>query len=334
MRILVLGGTTFFGADIVRHSLAAGHAVALFTRGQTRPDFWNRVEHIQGDRADRTAFADRLASERFDAVIDNIAYTAEDVESALDALGGRAGRYVLTSTGAAYRYASGALSPLDEDTVDLDYTPPGYNPADRNWQYAQGKVDAERATRQGSIPWTVIRPPVVLGPYDPTLRGWFYLQRLMDGGPLLLREGGLSSFRLAYSDDLARAYLLALQTEKAIGGTYNICQPEAITLRLLCETAAVALGQPADLVSVPGEVLDRVGLSGGPYAGQVNFLPVIDRAVRDLGYQPTPFKTWLARTVEWYQANSAPDSEGYANRQAELDFATRWRAHIANLTAA
>ncbi|MFN8497724.1 MAG: NAD-dependent epimerase/dehydratase family protein [Anaerolineae bacterium] len=326
MRILVLGGTTFFGAGIVRQLLAAGHAVAVFTRGAQRPDFWERVEHIQGDRQDYAGFRDRLASETFDAVIDNIAYTAEDVATALDALRGRVGRYVLTSTGSVYRYAPPG-APLMEDSVNHGVVPPGYDPADGGWQYAAGKVAAEAALMGGDVPWTILRPPIVLGPSDPTLRGYYYFQRLMDGGPLLLSNGGVASFRLAYADDLAHAYLLALANPRAGGRAYNICQPEIVTLRQMLDIAAEALGLTLITAEVPSRVLAAAHLSGGPYSHMVNFVPSIRRAQTDLGYTATPFAEWLARTAIWYRDEYRGEaSAGYDQRANELAFAERWWA--------
>ncbi len=328
MRVLVLGGTTFFGADVVRQLLAAGHTVAIFTRGAQRPDFWERVEHIQGDRQDYAGFRDRLASETFDAVIDNIAYSGEDVAGALDALRGRIGRYILTSTGSVYRYAP-PHAPLLEESVNHETVPAGYDPSDGGWQYAAGKVAAELTLMQGDVPWTILRPPIVLGPSDPTLRGYYYFQRLMDGRPLLLSNGGVASFRLAYSDDLARAYLLALDTPQAAGRAYNICQSEIVTLRLTLEHAAEALGVPLLTAEVPSKVLASRGLGGGPYSHMVNFVPSIHRAETELGYTTTPFREWLTRTALWYRDEYRGEaSADYDRRADEEAFAEHWWAWL------
>ena len=49
MRLLVIGGTEFFGKRIVEQSLARGDEVTVFTRGRRRPAFWDAIEHIRGD---------------------------------------------------------------------------------------------------------------------------------------------------------------------------------------------------------------------------------------------------------------------------------------------
>ncbi|HBY94595.1 MAG: NAD-dependent epimerase/dehydratase family protein [Ardenticatenaceae bacterium] len=334
MKILVLGGTSFFGAEIAAQLVNEGHAVTLFTRGQRPlpPPLVGKVDQLLGDRTRRADLARAAAAGPWDALIDNIAFTPDDVALALDLFSGT-GRYVLTSTGSVYRWApADTLQPLDEEDVDFSRDPAGYGPGDPGWDYAHGKVYAEKVLReQSQMPWTIIRPPVVLGPHDPTHRGAWYFARLMRGGPLLLANSGANSFRLVFSEDLARAYRLALGTERAVGRTYNIAQPEIITLREFLEAAATILQVEPDFVEVPARFLDQNGQDlGGPYAG-MTFIPSIARAETDLGFGATPFKTWLATTVRWYR----DEFEGRPGsvlqlRDAELSFAERWRRATAS----
>src|SRR4051794_23269346 len=102
MRVLIVGGTQYFGKLIVRRLLARGDQLTLFSRGRTRPEFWDAVETVVGDRKEHGAFEAAFAAREFDAVIDQHAYTKEDVESAIRAFTGRVGRYVFTSTISVY----------------------------------------------------------------------------------------------------------------------------------------------------------------------------------------------------------------------------------------
>ncbi|CAN7742153.1 NAD-dependent epimerase/dehydratase family protein [Paenibacillus sp. LjRoot56] len=47
MKILVLGGTAFFGRRLVRLLLGDGHDVTIATRGQTPDDFGDAVTRIK-----------------------------------------------------------------------------------------------------------------------------------------------------------------------------------------------------------------------------------------------------------------------------------------------
>jgi putative NADH-flavin reductase len=67
MHILILGGTVFLGRHVVEASLARGHDVTLFNRGQTRPELFPELEKLHGDRdGDLGA----LVGRSFDAVVD------------------------------------------------------------------------------------------------------------------------------------------------------------------------------------------------------------------------------------------------------------------------
>jgi len=48
-RLLILGGTGFLGAHVVRLLAERGHAVCVFNRGQTKEDLPASVQHVSGD---------------------------------------------------------------------------------------------------------------------------------------------------------------------------------------------------------------------------------------------------------------------------------------------
>jgi len=158
--VLVVGGTEFFGKRAVERFLEEGWRLTVLSRGQRRPAWWDRVEHILCDRTDRAAFAQVLAGRTFDVVVDNIAYDAEDVTSALQTLRGVTGHYVLTSTGAVYDPPpeDRLFSPVREEDATL-----GVRPDDA--PYGAGKKRAERTLLDGArdLPFTVVRPTVVPG---------------------------------------------------------------------------------------------------------------------------------------------------------------------------
>ncbi len=325
--LLVIGGTTFFGKVIVERALERGYEVTVFSRGHSRPGFLDHVEHVQGDRSEPGELAEKLKDRSFDAVIDNIAYSAEDVNDARSALEGRTGRYALTSSAAVY-YTAGMGMPVDEDQVNFDFKPPRDEANTPFWRYTTGKLAAERALmEQDRLPYTILRPPVVLGPEDPTLRGHFYFQRLLDEGPLILTNGGVQSFRLVYAGDLADGYLNALEREAARGRTYNLAQHEIVRLVDFVRLAARALGVSPQWVNVPESVLQENEWDyPEPYARMTNFVPSVARAKAELDWTTTPFERWVSDTARWYRdVYEGKDSSGYAQREREIAFAERFR---------
>lgn len=326
VKVLVVGGTRFFGKRIVQKLLDRGHEVSVFTHGNSRPDFWNKIEPILGDRNDRDGFQQKLFSQRFDVVIDNIAYTREDVESAIDTFRGNIGHYLLCSTVAIYpEYRNWRdYHPRYEEEVDLSLMEG--NP------YADGKRAAELALwsipkDQRAFPFTVIRPPVVEGPEDPSGRTWFWVQRVDDGQEVLVPQTVPSPvFRHAFSDDVAEAFLLAEQKPQAFFQAYNAGGEEIVTLEEYVQAIAEAMGKEAKMVVAPLErIREQPGLSEfRAYFSRSHFVQNIDKIKRDLGFKPTPLQEWLKITVSWFlESYRGPDSEGYEKRAAEVAAAHR-----------
>ena len=73
MKILVIGGTRDFGKITVRKLLERGDNVTVYSRGNVKPEFWNDVDHIAGDRTDHVEFIKSLKNKKYDVVIDNVA---------------------------------------------------------------------------------------------------------------------------------------------------------------------------------------------------------------------------------------------------------------------
>src|ERR1041384_7025350 len=68
--ILVLGGTGFIGPPLVRHAVARGHRVTIFTRGRRDGDLPSSVTRLVGDRNGQLG---ALEGKKWDAVIDDSA---------------------------------------------------------------------------------------------------------------------------------------------------------------------------------------------------------------------------------------------------------------------
>src|SRR3954462_12328215 len=92
--ILVLGGTGFIGPHLVRHAVARGHRLSIFTRGRHDADLPASVIRLQGDRNGQL---DSLKGKRWDAVIDDSATNPSWVAMSTDLLKDAAGAYLFTS---------------------------------------------------------------------------------------------------------------------------------------------------------------------------------------------------------------------------------------------
>lgn len=179
MRILMLGGTRFFGKYAVRTALEHGHSVTIATRGLTADDFGDSVQRIHLDRLDPASLRNKLSGQRFDAVIDNICYCSNDVRSLLDAVD--CNRYVMTSSASVYVNRSIIrecdFDPLTKPLVWCDRD---------DFSYEEIKQQAECALFQqyAHISAAAVRYPYVIGPDDYTNRLRFYVEHVVRGIPM------------------------------------------------------------------------------------------------------------------------------------------------------
>jgi len=174
--------------------------------------------------------------------------------------------------------------------------------------------------RESDLPWTVIRPPAVFGSADPSLRIAAYIQRVEDGGPLLVpvesyeRQAGL-----AWVKDIGYACALACDLRKNLTHRAFNAAFEGVSLRDLVEGIAKAMGRPVRLHPMPFAELPEGASPYGPdpkrSAGYV-----LDQARKELGFEPSALEDALAETLAWYRV-AHPSHPGYANRAKELAIA-------------
>lgn len=289
MKCLVIGGTKFFGLEVVRGLVQSGHDVTVLSRRAPPQELASRVRVMLGDRADGSVLARVRGAGPFDRVFDNVSMTRRDVETMLDALQNTAGHYVLTSTGSVYLDwdSKTAFSEHDAHLAGSDPVPDGFVGA----AYATGKREAERALleRAGKIPATILRPTIVFGAGDPSRRLAFYVHAVMEGRPI-----GLAGFRFnpVYSGDLAAAVLRVLERPPPPGQCYNLAGGDTVTMAEISACLAELLAVPAPELLAPPADAPQPPL---PAAGQC--VLSIERARRELGFAPTALRDWLATTA-------------------------------------
>ncbi len=321
LRILILGGTGFIGPHLVRRCLERGHDVTLFNRGRTEPrlfpELFTDLEVRIGDRNDDIS---SLEDGRWDAVIDNSGYTADQVRATAQLLRDSADQYLFTSTRAVY---SDYTHPtMDEDApIGVPGVPEeewsGYGPLKA---LAEGVV--EEAFPDGT---TIVRPPIITGPGDRTDRFTYWYVRIDRGGEVI--APGDPSDPVQYTDvrDLAEFYVHLLEE-----GTTGIFNPEAPAAPLssaefLYGVRAVT-SSPVQFTWVDWSFLEEHGLRGGseipgwrpPEGDWLNYGRIDNRRALEAGITFRPLAVTARDTLEWWkEARGAAGEELGAGISAE-----------------
>ena len=309
-RALVLGGAGFIGVAACKELMRRG--VETVAAGRTDRPYGTFTSYVAFDRSDEQQLKRALEQVEPDVLLDLACYQPDDTQAIARHFHGA--RYVFVSTGAVYPNLDGRPA-LEEDFVPLAGEPPPSR------DYADGKRWCETVLdREPDLPWTVVRPPAVFGPADHSLRIAAYIQRVEDGGPLLVpvesyeRQAGLS-----WVKDTGYAVALACDLRKDLTHKAYNASFEGVSLRDLIEGIALALGKAARMHPLPFAELPDGASPYGPdprrHAGYV-----LDRARRELGFEPSSLEDALAETLAWYRV-ARPSHPGYANRSKELAIA-------------
>lgn len=249
MKLLIIGGTRFVGRHLVTAALERGHDVTLFNRGHSSVDFAAAVETIHGDRGHDLT---KLQGRRWDAVIDSCGILPRTVTAAAEQLSDAVDRYVFISSQSAYADMStrglvetAPLKGLTREELDrankIDTAGyPSYAEL-----YGGLKALCEQAAEQ-AMPGRVliIRPGLIVGPYDYTDRFTYWVVRVARGGEVLAPGRPERPVQFIDARDLA-AWMITM-TERRETGIYNANRaPEDVTMRKLLEECKAASNSDA-----------------------------------------------------------------------------------------
>jgi nucleoside-diphosphate-sugar epimerase len=222
------------------------------------------------------------------------------VEAAARACGPELQRYVFISSIAAYLPG-----------VNLAETAP-LVPDDFPNPYAQHKASSERALfrmhADSGFPVTTFRPPFVHGPRQPFEREQFFWDRLRDGRPIILPDGGGAPMQWVFVGDVAEACVCAIEVPAAAGEAFNVAHVETLTQRSFVEDLARVAGVAPTFAAIPRQAIQAAGgqlvgdnLYFGEYLDLPPYVTSVEKARRILGFAPTSLDAALRESFAWYQ---------------------------------
>ena len=212
--ILIIGGTQFVGRHIVQSGLALGHDITLFTRGKTNPNLFAGINHIVGDRRTEIAL---LGDSHWDVVIDTCGYIVSEVVASTHWLQNRCKHYVFISSVSAY---AGFAKPNDENSPLGAIEDSDTSIVDGR-TYGPLKAHCEAVVKSAFGPRAlIIRPGLIVGPWDHTDRFTYWIARALRGGIILAPESPHCPIQFIDVRDLAKFVWHCV--ENRYGGAFNV----------------------------------------------------------------------------------------------------------------
>jgi len=317
---LVTGATGFLGWHVANRLLARGERVRALVRNTSRVRELDG-EVVTGDLRDPESLERAVAG---CAVVFHVAadyrlwakYSSELYRSNVEGT-----RNLLTAARDAgvervvYTSTVGCIGvppdrPGDEDSeVHLE---------DMAGAYKRSKFQAEQVAMEfarAGFPVVIVNPTAPVGDHDfkPTPTGKIVVDYLKGDLPAFVDTG----LNLVDVEDIAEGHLLACQRGRT--GERYILGCENVTLEQILTRLAAISGGKAPRLRIPYAVAYAAGLASTGWANLTGHEPrapidavrmarkkmfvSLDKAKRDLGYNPRPVDGALKRAVDWFRGN-------------------------------
>ena len=304
MKVLFVGGTGVISSACSRLAVRRGVELYLLNRGRTERPAPEGAQVLHGDIRDQASAERALGEATFDAVVDWIVFTPEQVEADIALFRGRTGQYVFISSASAYQKPISHL-PITEST-------PLCNPF---WAYSRAKIACEerlvRVYREEGFPITIVRPSHT---YDrtmvPLMGGYTDIDRMRKGKKVVVHGDGTSLWVLTHHEDFAKGFVGLLGNDHAIGHAVQITSDEVLTWNQIYTIMGHAAGVEPQIVHVPSEVIARLdaevgaGLLGDKAHSVIFDNSKLKRLVPDFA-ATIPFSQGAREIVAWYDEDPA-----------------------------
>ena len=311
MKILFIGGTGLISSACSELALARGFDLTILNRAQSAkypaPEGARLlVGDVQGNEA---ALSDLLDAEQFDAVVDWIAYTVDDIERDLRLFAGKTGQFVFISSASAYQKPPAHYLITEETPLENPF-----------WQYSRDKIACEerlmRAYREDGFPTTIVRPSHTYGPSQIPLAGaswqrpYTAIDRMLRGRKVIVPGDGTSLWTLTWNADFAVGLVGLLGLPAALGEAFHITSDEALTWNQITLEAGHAAGVEPDIIHVTSDLIaaydpDAVGgLIGDKSNCAVFDNSKIKRFVPEFNCKVS-WAEGVRRSLAWFEADPA-----------------------------
>jgi nucleoside-diphosphate-sugar epimerase len=255
MRVVIIGGSGHVGTYLVPRLVIAGHEVVNVSRGKAAPyqphAAWAEVQTVTLDRASEEstgAFGQRVRDLQPDVVIDMICFTLDSARQLVEAMRGQIQH--LLHCGTIWVHGPSVEVPTRETEPRRPFGEYGIQKAAIE-AYLLGEA------RRTGFPATVLHPGHIVGrgwrPINPVGNASAHVfTQLAHGEELVLPNLGLETLHHVHADDVAQAFMQAMtHWSTAVGESFHVVSPAALTLRGYAEAMAAWFGQPARLRFVP-----------------------------------------------------------------------------------
>lgn len=323
MKALVTGATGFIGSHVAEKLIANGFEVRCLTRKSSNNKWLDSksVEFVVADFQDKPGLMNAVegmdyifhiaglnfANKRGDFNNVNTLGTKNLID-AVHEVGYPIKRFVYLSSQTATGPSESLEKPINEDTPRNPITAYGLS---------KKLAEDEVLAYAGKLPFTILKPPAVIGPRDTAIYGFFKMMHLGFAGLIGLNKKYIS---LIHSEDLSNGIVAAALSDKAIDQTYFLANDNFYHWDYIADVFKNQMDKSFYLkVKIPDTIVLALGaITGFSYElfgkqAKFNYDKAIDftrkywtcsseKAKRDFDFKQTvSFENGIKQTFQWYK---------------------------------
>ena len=306
-KILIIGGTSFIGRHLLNYLLEQEeYEISLFNRGVTNPELFPELNRIKGDRNVLTEIS-QIFAEKWDCIVDLSCYYPQSLAWILNGVNKQV-NYIFISTCSVYDNEQYSGMYRDETAPRLSCTTAeglDQSPA----TYGRRKAACERLLENSGVRYTIFRPALVFGSYDPTDRFYYWLHQVKTKKLIGIPENGKRKFSLTYVGDLLSAMVAAIHM-KPNNQVYNCISYKGMSIQQIVDEAILAMERQVETLNFSKGFLVKHQIA--PWVDIPVWLNTDDysysneKICNDLDFTPTKFKESIQKTITYYQEISFP----------------------------
>lgn len=322
MKVLVTGATGFIGSHLAQALVERGHEVACLIRKSSNLKWLENlsIKRLPGDLLDTASIiplvkevdfiyhlAGATKSPSTEGYYQANYVATKNLIEAVKAFNPGLKRFVhISSLAAVGPSQNGGLKTEDSPCYPIT-------------DYGKSKLQGELEVRKyfGSIPITIIRPPVVYGPRDRDL--YLYFRTISRGIKPLLGAGKRLS--IIHVGDLVAGMIQAAETSVAAGKIYFMSNDKSCTMEYLSDLVKASIKGNVITLRIPDAVVYFLAVAS-EYLALIRGKPTIfnrqkaleiaqrawvcdnSRARQELGFRAwMSIESGIRQAAEWYFQN-------------------------------
>jgi nucleoside-diphosphate-sugar epimerase len=304
LKVLFIGGTGNISTSVSKLCVQNGIDLYLLNRGTRRVEVPG-AKLIRGDISKPEQLVAILEGHKWDAVVNWIVFTENEVERDINLFKGKTKQYIFISSASAYQKPP--VHPVITESTPL------YNPF---WEYSRNKIACEerlnRAYREDNFPITIVRPSFTYDTVLPVaLGGWMeynIINRLKKGEKIIVHGDGTSLWTVTHAEDFAKGFVGLIGHQQATGHSFHITSDEILTWNQIYQAVADAVGVEPNIIHIPSDFICRVDeTQTGSLLGDKALSVIFDNSKIKMfvpGFKAViPFSQGIKRTLAWFGAD-------------------------------